>query len=835
MSFCRKPEQETGDDATGSKRRALAVPTVPVLVDIVGAMGLRKRDGGIVDPYCAVYVDGEEVHRTHVIPKDGHPIWTVKSKSLCLLDIPSRAQPSTPSFPVTGEVTFSVCHGSTCLGKVELSYEDVVKGNGERVEYPLLPPAIAVSRKNMENDAANLSEDHVQSLALRFQNATPKDIDFLKHGPSTRTENRGLASDINFKDIKYNPLQLFSKNEKTIQGEQYFRVNPDPERPKETEWMTREQLEAEVLKPSKRWVSAGHGTMGTIRLEILGADDLPNLDLNINDYTDPFIGIVFEDSMVRTDVIWDNLNPRWMPWSTRAFIFKVRHPTSILMLGVFDYDETPIDFHDPVGRVVINTSSFRCNTDYVLHYKLHHDPREIDDEPRGTIRIRLRLDWEDESEAMKMSFTPAPRFMINVDNVKSHYVLRYLTRGAIDMEQSSLTTVKLYLSEIVSYWSNYCYALDVLADVILWRGRVKVGKTRTLWFPIHSMVLFGAAVLVFERPRFAAPILLYAIAWILLSMNYHASRHPYPWLRVKKSEEINMMALFGRSSGRPEKIEPEQGVRDKVIMERLDKLKAERMSTLIKTLLYFQLSVYRIYSQTSITSVKMATDVQEGGWNFLNARLHYLHMMLKYLCKYIRLFRNFINCKSYSTDVFSMNCIMAATLWLIFPCNTILVWITRILLWGLLGPWMKLIDIYWVHSWFETKEELLKRAEEGTDLEPRVPNLNPLLESDMLRKMGRKGRIMAENSYKKKDMRDHMYGCYCEIVPKADSSRYPSVPSPQSTASPVPEHAVQQLEEIWYHVPGQLLDDSVVPDPSNSKEAALEGARELASEPKKTK
>jgi hypothetical protein len=571
--------------------RALAVTKTPVLLDIVGAMGLttlNRTTRNPLSPYCIVYVDGEEVSRTKAIRDDGDPIWTIQHNSLCVISVSQNAKSQSYDL-VEGEVTIKILRGSTCMGKVELSYDEALAGDGERREYSIIPVTA--------NADALTSIHHRATLALRFRPATQDDIKFLKGNKLSR-ETEGLASDINFRTIQ--KTSLFQRNRKFVKDKEYIRAQPfpDPERPKETEWMTREEIEAETLKPSKRWVSAGHGKTGTIHLEILGCDGLPNTDFNVNDLSDPFVGIVFEDSMVRTDIIWDDLNPRWLPWTTRAFIFKVRHPTSILMLGVFDYDELPIDFHDPLGRVVINTSAFRCNTDYVLHYKLHHDPREKDAIPRGNIIIRLRINWEQESEAMKLSFTTAPQFLINVENVKSHHVLRYVTRGAIDMEQPTVDAVKLYFSELVSYWQNYCYVLDILMEIILWRGRLRVSATRTLWFPIHSLLLFAAVALVLERPGLAMPTCLYFIAWILLSVNYHASRHPYPWQRVKKSEEINMMALLGRSSTQPEKIEPGQGVQEKLKIERLDELKARRMVRYIFCVTVRDQIVLRAVSQT---------------------------------------------------------------------------------------------------------------------------------------------------------------------------------------------------------------------------------------------
>jgi Ca2+-dependent lipid-binding protein len=100
--------------------------------------------------------------------------------------------------------------------------------------------------------------------------------------------------------------------------------------------------------------------------------------MGVNEFSDPFVGIVFEDTMVRTDVIHDSNNPRWMPWCTRACCFNVQHPTSLLLLGVFDYDSTPVKDHDPVGRVVINTANFQSHTSYLLHYALHDDPQQED-------------------------------------------------------------------------------------------------------------------------------------------------------------------------------------------------------------------------------------------------------------------------------------------------------------------------------------------------------------------------------------------------------------------------------------------------------------------------
>jgi hypothetical protein len=104
---------------------------------------------------------------------------------------------------------------------------------------------------------------------------------------------------------------------------------PDPNRPsKETRWMSKSQIDEEMLKPSLGWVDSGNGTMGKIHIEVLKCENLPNIFLNHKiksekSKTDAFCCIVLEDAIGYTDVITDATHPRWMPWSQRAFAFNM--------------------------------------------------------------------------------------------------------------------------------------------------------------------------------------------------------------------------------------------------------------------------------------------------------------------------------------------------------------------------------------------------------------------------------------------------------------------------------------------------------------------------------
>ena len=108
------------------------------------------------------------------------------------------------------------------------------------------------------------------------------------------------------------------------------RPGPDPKRKEDTSWLTKEKIEEESMKQSYNWTDIGSGTLGKIFVEIIGCDNLPNMDgaRILGDKTDAFVSLVYEDCFARTDIIADCLSPRWMPWANRAFIFNTMHTSS---------------------------------------------------------------------------------------------------------------------------------------------------------------------------------------------------------------------------------------------------------------------------------------------------------------------------------------------------------------------------------------------------------------------------------------------------------------------------------------------------------------------------
>ena len=273
--------------------------------------------------------------------------------------------------------------------------------------------------------------------------------------------------------------------------------------------MTKDQIEAESLKESTQWVDAGSGQLGRIFVEVLGCDDLPNLDTGgfAGNKTDAFVSLVFEvsafecvwdslncgaifcymfwisrfsnrvqvltahslrvyyycyccyyhrftwcisteqDAFTQTDIIDDTLAPRWMPWTKRAFIFHIMHSSSQLFLGVFDYDDgiNPADDHDLVGRVSVDLSNLHRDTLYTMKYNLYTTARMSGRKRKGSITIRLRLEIEDERRLLLSAIEPPPTMFVNTKTRKEFRVVRFTCTGKYNMEKYSMKTINRYV------------------------------------------------------------------------------------------------------------------------------------------------------------------------------------------------------------------------------------------------------------------------------------------------------------------------------------------------------------------------------------------------------
>ena len=153
----------------------------------------------------------------------------------------------------------------------------------------------------------------------------------------------------------------------------------------------------------------------------------------------------------------------------------------------------------------------------------------------------------------------------------------------------------------------------------------------------------------------------------------------------------------------------------------------------------------------------------------------------------------------------------------------------RILTWTCLGPWVKLLDIFWIHQYYRTKEDLLRDGipSKVEDMQKEIaerPNiLKPIFQTKWVQSLARSGRIVSEQSIKLRDFREHRYGKWSERVPEVDTSRFPSVPNAasyaQPYASPFDDPHEGDFKDLppdaqnWCYIPGQKLEGDMIPHP----------------------
>lgn len=356
------------------------------------------------------------------------------------------------------------------LGWITVPPQAIYAADGERNEFKLHPPP------------GSKDEEVPGYLAVRCRRASDYDKKFMKEFSNSETT---LADQLGFKNITKaatesaggsgNIMSIVRQNKRVVKGVKqvcyYFtpcypaftltstckltsfslstkyriRPEPDPKRKDETAWMSKAAIEEEGKRDSFNWVDSGSGRLGRLFLEILACDDLPNLDTGgfLGNKTDAFVSVVFEDSVVTTDIVDDCLSPRWMPWSKRAFIFHMYHSSSQIFLGVFDYDVSlnPADDHDLVGRVAVDLSNLRGDTVYILKYNIYTTAQVSARKRKGTITIRLRLEIDDERQLLLSSLEPPAPIYVNSKRRKDFRVVRYTCTGKYDTESYSMQVI----------------------------------------------------------------------------------------------------------------------------------------------------------------------------------------------------------------------------------------------------------------------------------------------------------------------------------------------------------------------------------------------------------
>ena len=589
-------------------------------------------------------------------------------------------------------------------------------------------------------------------------------------------------------------------------GAQKIRVkpHPDPDRVEETSYMSAAEIRRETMAPSKEWVEAGSGKLGKLYLEILRCSGLPNVDVGetVGNLTDAFICAVYEDAMVQTPVIDDELSPHWLPWTQRAFVFGMMHPASMLYLGCFDYDLGPLTEHEAIGRVAVNISNLQRDTDYTLQYDLYPSSNVTERKPNGSITIRLRVTYNDERAAVIAALKPRPKFHVNVRREKSQKVVHYTCFGAHgdeSEEKFDLTVTRSYINEIFEHKRNVSYAIgDGLRSLIFWRGQVRLFG---IMLPLYSFLFFCAANTVIERPYMFPSFFLLTVAWIMMATGTQRQQHPSPWYRCPSFWQYVNVLKTGRSPLQVRRIASKEGFRatqeyeaawsDRVAKD-LDE--AARKAEMKKQL--DELGNQKIQT-------KMVAD-NVIPIELLGRLARYQGIIGRY-CRYFRFMKIILTWEESIVSFWITACFLVAGLVsLVLPWAFILTWLSRIVVWCFLGPHMKIVDAYLLNSRGEDK--VLQQA---------VAKFN---------QQSFRARARHQDALKLKDMKCLRFGQYLTLVPSFNLARYYDRPLATSHAR---LHKEVPVQISAHRILGQQLFGDIIPRTQEEDEAFAEEREQL--------
>lgn len=633
-------------------------------------------------------------------------------------------------------------------------------------------------------------------------------------------------------------LYKFLKKERLVLCEETgarklkVKPHPDPRDPAGTEWMTKPDLEKRVANPSTRWLESGSGDLGRIHLEILRCSGLPDLDNNLinkEDKTDSFVCAILEDSVVQTEVVNDTLGPMWPPWCQRAFILRVGNPRSPIHLGVFDFDK--IGNHDQIGRVEINLSNFVADTVYTLTYRIFTDHflAEHETRGRGTIQIRLRIEWLKPPREVLLAATRTPyQNYVNVKKKKTLRVAKFTCNGPAKIELGSESGVAYFfntLDEIWDYGVGYYYILDAIKAIIFWRSHTsfvyfpkylptKKGTGRRKFtlqeikfqFPTWSAVFYVTSIVLLERPYLFPSFFFAYITSVMLGVQMSHAGHPSPWKRCNSFLHFLSLFVFGKSPFKPKLIASREGLHEGATHDKIweTRLEVNRKAAEIEAEIYYEEQIKLDKSLNNIGSAEIEMKKKRPRIDPLRAYIDPWRPMLDGILLYLRLTSNVITWEeSYISFFCTLGFAVLSFVTLLIPWKWVILWTSRFVVYSM-GPWMKYVDIKYVKPFELSKKDDLEDFEKTVREKLRIANKTITTDA----------RLERERVVKIRDMKKKYFGKYVVKVPKMNLARYRDTPLPESSATPYShtlwKKALQGSTDEHIVMPGQRMHGNMI-------------------------
>lgn len=328
----------------------------------------------------------------------------------------------------------------------------------------------------------------------------------------------------------------------------------------------------------------------------------------------------------------------------------------------------------------------------------------------------------------------------------------------------SLQNLTKYIDELKQYLGCLDEITDGLLTVLLWRGHFPVtlrlpfsgNKSYTMKLPLHSMVAFGWGVILTLDFEKIFSFICFCFAWILLATMEHRNTHPNPWKHTRSYLSLLRVLIFNKSfeqitiepNENMEQIieyETNQNERERLRKEAIEHTRIEKEAREKR----FQEQQKKQEKQNLDIATKAAGGFTELALAPFKQVLLPIQMSLYRICIILRAVSSIVLWDDSVAAFWIVTVALTASFLLAWiPWGFIIRWSFRIFVWVILGPWMKLVDIFFVHKLQNmTAEE--RKAKIDEDYQRRYEML--LGQSYILK-------LMAEYSMKIQDIYQYMFG-----------------------------------------------------------------------------
>lgn len=372
-----------------------------------------------------------------------------------------------------------------------------------------------------------------------------------------------------------------------------------------------------------------------------------------------------------------------------------------------------------------------------------------------------------------------------------------------------------YLDELTEYQNVLMHIEDALMTLLLWRGHfpLKIGA-KQFDLPIHSLNAFIIATVLVENPQYYPSFCFASIAWLMLAVMGWRRKNPDVWSRCYSFAEVLEMVLFGKCSTPPPTIKPFQGYEVAKAslekwMKRLEEAEEKAQRAFIKAQ---KEEEERLKELEEIGEVDADISTKVGGGisiDPMKAALHPYQLLLGDICRGLAFVKHILSWEeAYLSFWVTTGSAFLAIACMFVPWFFIIKWTARIIVWTLFGPWMKLVDVFYVSTLKpEAEEERIER-------EKREQQERTLAASQAISE----ARQVRENAAKIKDMKQLLFGKFAMKVPILKTDRFHDIPLAQSSATPYEHKALTlaelAMQEAGYNrtrMPGQTLVGDMIP------------------------